>query len=122
MGDDVMGEPDVIRLLGRGRFERLRAGGWLTNYARHYIEFRLREDKALHPEARRPPVVAKGYTAAGRGGAPEVVIDRDGMRHLVVRKAAAPAAARLITPELQAEFEGLLAAARRFLHARGISW
>jgi hypothetical protein len=62
MDDDVMGEPDVIRLLGRERFERLRRGGWLTTYTRHYVLFRLREDKALHPEGTRPAVVTKGYT------------------------------------------------------------
>jgi hypothetical protein len=60
--DDVMLESEVIDLLGRERFKRLCAGDWLTSYARHYVEFRLREDEALRPEeGRRPPVVTKGY-------------------------------------------------------------
>jgi hypothetical protein len=52
-------------------------------------------------------------TKAFRGGVPEVVIDRDGVRH-VVTKAVPPAAGRLVL-QVRAELEAALAAARRML-------
>jgi hypothetical protein len=121
MGDDILAEEEVVALLGPERFRRLRRDGWLTSYARHYVLFRLREDKALHPEARRPAVVAKGYPAARRGGVPEVITDRNSVRSVVV-KVAPPAAASVLTPRVRAALEELLEKAERFLAREGIAW
>jgi hypothetical protein len=102
MDDEAMTESDVIAQLGAERFHRLRSGGWLTpfyrlpghegcpRYIKHLVDLRHQEDLRLHPES-RPPVVRKAYAPARRGGAPAIIIDRDGMRH-VVTKAAPPAA------------------------------
>jgi hypothetical protein len=129
MDDEAMTEADVVALMGAERFHRLRAGGWLTpfyrlpghegrpRYVKHLVDFRHEEDVRLHPGGRRSAVVAKAY----RGGVPDVVIDRDGMRHLVVPKAA-PAAARGLTPRVLAEAEKLLEAVGRWLTCQGIRW
>jgi hypothetical protein len=127
-GDEVLTESEVIDLLGAERFRRLRSGNWLAPffevpghegrpvYVKHLVDFRHQEDLRLHPEPRRPAVVTKAVR-----GTPEVTVSRDGVYDVVVRKAP-PAAARLVTPRVQAEFERLQAAARGFLAARGIAW
>jgi hypothetical protein len=112
--DDVLSEAEVIGLLGRERFKRLRAGGWLTSYARHYVEFRRQEDLRLHPEG-RPPVVRKAHAPAPRGGIPDLVIDKNGQRHVVVRQPGG------LVAQVRAEVEELLEAARRFLAREGLS-
>jgi hypothetical protein len=128
-GDEVLSEPEVVALLGAERFRRLRAGNWLAPffevpghegrpvYIKHLVDFRHQEDLRLHPPGRGPAVVRKA--PARRGGVPEVVTDRNSVRTVVV-KASAPAAARLVSPQVEAEFGRLLAAARRFLAARGV--
>jgi hypothetical protein len=122
--DDVMLENEVIDLLGRERFKRLRAGNWLAPffevpghegrpvYIRHLVDFRHEEDLRLHPEGR--PVVTKAYAPARGGGVPEVVTDRDGI-HRVVVKVVPPAAAGCLTPRVRAALEEFLEKAERML-------
>lgn len=64
--NELMSEDQVVRLLGRERFQRLRAGGYVIptrkgggKYLKHYVEFRLNEDRRLGggPTA----LVQKGY-------------------------------------------------------------
>jgi hypothetical protein len=119
MDDDARSEAEVIDLLGTVRFKRLRAGGWLTpffkvpghegvpTYTRHLVELRLREDKALHPEERRPAAVTKAHR-----GTPEVLVDRDGQQRVVFREAGR------LTPRVRTELEGVLALARRVFGRR----
>jgi hypothetical protein len=124
---DWITEAEAVALPGMGeeRFRRLVRGGWLRPFftvegregegvfRKDFVLMRRDEDRRTHPDG-RPAVVTKAY----RGGAPEVVIDRDGVRHLVVRKAAAPAAAGRLSPGVKAELQGLLALARRVLASR----
>jgi hypothetical protein len=130
---DVLTEDQVRDWIGAERLARLKAGGWLSPgyrfegfeglpaYQADYVRLRFEEDKRLHPGSRRP-AVRKAHAPAPRGGVPDLVIDRNGVRHLVVRKAAPAAAARPVSPQVEAEFERLQAAARRFLHSRGVPW
>src|SRR5215469_11776101 len=127
---DWITEAEAIALPGMGpaRFRRLCREGWLRPfftvegregegvYRKDFCLMRRDEDRRAHPDG-KPAVVRKAHAPA-RGGVPDVVIDRDGVRRLVVRKAA-PAAAGLLTPAVRREAEELLASARRFLHARG---
>jgi hypothetical protein len=131
MDDEAMSEADVVALMGAERFTRLRAEGWLTpfyqltghegrpRYVKHLVDFRHQEDLRLHPGSRPPPVVTKGYATGPGGGVPDVVVDRDGVHRVVVK--AAPAAAGWAA-QIRAEVVAVLAAGRRFLHARGVSW
>jgi hypothetical protein len=112
-GYRVLSEDQVRDWIGADRLARLKAGGWLSPgysfegfegapaYQADYVRLRYEEDKRSHPGGRRP-VVQKAHAPARRGGVPEVVTDRNSVRSVVV-KAAPAAAARLITPELQAE-------------------
>jgi hypothetical protein len=121
MDPDLLTVAQVRQLLG-DRYARVCGGGACVPldvngrvmYFRNFVEQGLRKDLARYPEPRRRAVVTK----AARG-VPEVVVSREGVHSVVVK---APAPPRLITRELQAEFERLQAAARRFLAARGASW
>jgi hypothetical protein len=125
---DTLTEAEVVRWIGADRLARLKAGGWLSPgysfegfegtpaYQADYVRLRFEEDKRSHPGGRGSAVVRKA--PARRGGAPEVVIDRDGVRHVVVRKVVPPAAAGRLSPGVKAELQGLLALARRVLAGR----
>jgi hypothetical protein len=122
VSDDLLTVAQVRQLLG-GRYARVCGGGACcpldvngrTMYFRPFVEQGLRKDLARYPEGRRPAAVAKAY----RGGVPEVVTDRDGMRRVVVRKAA-PAPAGVLTPRVRAALEEFLEKAERFLSREGI--
>jgi hypothetical protein len=116
MDDEAMTEADVVALMGAERFNRLRQGGWLSPFYRlpghegrprhikHLVDLRHQEDLRLHPEGRRPAVVAKAFR-----GTPDVEMTRDGQHRVVFRQAGG------VSPRVKAELQSLLALARRVL-------